>query len=87
MVYSSKLFTKKTKGRTMAKIDIVDEVKTILSQETDFLKPLVKNLLNELLEAEMVEMIGAASYQRCSERKGYRAGYYTRNYVTRIVAP
>ncbi len=68
----------------MAKIDTLNEVRTILSQETDFLKPLLKNLLNEILQAEMKEMLGAESYQRSEERRGYRAGYYSRQYITRV---
>lgn len=68
----------------MAKIDLLKEVKTILSQDTDFLKPLLKELLNELLEAEMSETIGATSYQRCDSRLGHRAGYYNRKYITRV---
>jgi len=68
----------------MAKLDILNEVKTILSQETDFLKPLLKSLLNEILQGEMNEALGAESYQRSGERKGYRAGYYSRRYITRV---
>lgn len=68
----------------MAKIDTLNEVKTILSQETDFLKPLLKGLLNEILQAEMNEVIGAKNYQRSGERCGYRAGYYARQYITRV---
>src|SRR5437868_5938467 len=68
----------------MAKIDTLNEVKTILSQETDFLKPLLKTLLSEILHAEMNEVIGAESYQRSGERRGYRSGYYSRQYITRV---
>lgn len=65
-------------------MDTLNEVKTILSQETDFLKPLLKGLLTEILEAEMKEVIGADTYQRSGERRGYRAGYYSRQYITRV---
>jgi putative transposase len=68
----------------MAKIDMMNEVKAILSQETDFLKPLLKTLLSEILHAEMNEVIGAENYQRSGERRGYRAGYYSRQYITRV---
>jgi len=83
MVYSS-LLQSQNRGRTMAKIDTLNEVKTILSQEIDFLKPLLRSLLNEILQAEMKEMLGAESYQRSEERRGYRAGYYSRQYITRV---
>ncbi len=68
----------------MAKIDILNEVKTILAQESDFLKPLLSKMLQELLEAEMNETIGVASYERGTCRTGYRAGYYSRQLITRI---
>lgn len=83
MVYPS-LLQSQNRGGTMAKIDMLNEVKTILSQETDFLKPLLKSLLNEILQAEMKEMLGAESYERSGERRGYRAGYYSRQYITRV---
>ena len=68
----------------MAKIDLLNEVKTILSQESDFLKPLLKRLLDEIFQAEMKEAVGAESYQRSGNRRGYRSGYYNRQYVTRV---
>lgn len=68
----------------MAKVDIMKEVKSILAQESDFLKPLVSQLLQELLEAEMEETVGARSHERTGNRSGYRAGYYSRQYITRL---
>lgn len=68
----------------MAKYDILKEVKTIISQEPDFLKPMLTKLMEEILESEMNEAIGASSYERTGLRRGYRAGYYSRHYVTRI---
>lgn len=68
----------------MAKNELVNKVKHILSQNDDFLKPIVSSLLQDLLEAEMNETIGASSYQRCGERRGYRSGYYSRQFVTRV---
>lgn len=68
----------------MAKKDILNEVKAILSQESDFLKPVLSRLLQEILESEMNDTIGASSYERANSRRGYRAGYYSRQYVTRV---
>jgi putative transposase len=68
----------------MAKNDTINEVKTILAQNEDFLKPLVAKMLQELLEEEMNETIGATSYERGASRRGYRAGYYSRQLVTRV---
>jgi transposase-like protein len=59
-------------------------IKDVLSQEVDFLKPLVQSLLQEVLEAEMEETLGARKSERTGERVGYRSGHYPRSLVTRI---
>ncbi len=56
----------------------------LLGQERDLFKQLLKESLQEVLEAEMTEVIGASSGQRTELRSGYRAGYYSRSLVTRI---
>ena len=48
----------------MTKVDIVKDMKIILSQDPDFLKPVVQQLLQEFLEAEMAKTIGADAYKR-----------------------
>jgi transposase-like protein len=68
----------------MAKTDILNEVKNILSQETDFLKPLLTKMMQEVLEQEMNNTLGVDLYQRSASRMGYRAGYYPRQFITRI---
>ena len=60
------------------------EIKAMLSQEEDLLRPLMKAALQEVLEAEMDEAVGAAKGERSSERQGYRSGYYSRKLVTRV---
>lgn len=51
----------------MAKNSILNEMKSILSQDKDFLKPLVTKILQEVLEEEMNMTIGAGHYERnCS---------------------
>ena len=60
------------------------EIKELMSQDEDFLRPLVRVALQEVLEAEMTEAVGAAKSQRNGERVGYRSGYYTRKLVTRV---
>ncbi len=54
------------------------KIKTLMSQEEDFLRPLMKVALQEVLEAEMEEAVGAAKGERSSVRQGYRSGYYQR---------
>jgi transposase-like protein len=53
-------------------------IKAMLSQEEDFLRPLMKAALQEVLEAEMDEALGAAKGTRDPARQGYRSGYYSR---------
>jgi putative transposase len=60
------------------------ELKQALSEDEDFLKPLVQMVVQEVLEAEMEEAIGAAKSERTEQRSGYRSGYYPRGLVTRV---
>ena len=62
----------------------VAELKEVISQDADFLRPLVQGLVQELLESEMEESLGAGRHERTSSRKGYRSGYYNRTLVTRV---
>jgi len=57
-------------------------VEKVLTEDRDQLKALVKAALQEVLEAEMNESLGALPGQRCEGRVGYRAGYYSRGLVT-----
>jgi transposase-like protein len=56
----------------------------LLGQDRDLFKQLLRESLQEVLEAEMTEVIGASSGERTELRSGYRAGYYSRSLVTRI---
>ena len=62
----------------------LEEVKALLSEDRDFLRPLVQAVLQELLEAEMTEALGAAKGERTPDRLGYRADYYPRTLITRV---
>jgi Transposase and inactivated derivatives len=52
--------------------------------DRDLMKALMKEALQEVLEGEMTEFLGAAPGERTESRNGYRAGYYGRSLVTRI---
>lgn len=52
--------------------------------DRDLMKALMKEALQEVLEGEMTEFLGAAPGERTEGRNGYRSGYYGRNLVTRI---
>jgi putative transposase len=67
-------------GATMAKDHRkVSEQLTqeILLEDPNFLREIVERVLQEMLEAEMTEHIGAAPYERSATRTGYRNGYRT----------
>jgi len=59
-------------------------VESLMNNDTDLLKSLMKAALEEVLEGEMVETLGAEPGERSVGRQGYRAGYYQRGLVTRI---
>src|SRR5690349_809841 len=59
-------------------------LEALVAQDRDLLKALVKEALDQILQAEMTEFLGAAPGERSSERLGYRAGYYERGLITRV---
>jgi transposase-like protein len=50
----------------------------------DTLRPLVAEALQQILEGEMEEAVGAGKWERTGARLGYRSGYYERALITRI---
>ena len=60
------------------------DIRNLLAQDQDTLRELVRIAVQELLEAEMTEHLGAQKGERTAERVGYRSGYYRRNFVTRV---
>jgi putative transposase len=60
------------------------EIKTIMDEDGDFLKPMVQLVVQQVLEAEMSEVVGAEKGERTEGRQGYRSGYYRRSLVTRV---
>ena len=59
-------------------------VKALLAGDEEFLRALVRTALQEVLEAEMTEALGAEKGERTAGRLGYRSGYYGRTLITRI---
>ena len=62
----------------------VGDTGRFLLDDKDMLRDLVRQVLQEFLEAEMDECLGAGRYERSSERRGHRSGYYSRSIVTRV---
>ena len=60
------------------------DVKALLTGDEGFLRALVRTALQEVLEVEMTEALGAEKSERTAGRLGYRSGYYGRTLVTRI---
>ena len=58
--------------------------KAMMEEQRDFLKPLVQEVLQQVLEAEMTEAVGAERHERNGDRLSYRSGYYRRGLVTRV---
>ena len=55
-----------------------------LLDDPSFLKEIVQRVLQELLEVEMTEHVGAAPYERSENRTGRRNGYKPRTLRTRV---
>jgi putative transposase len=56
----------------------------ILLDDADFLREIVERVLQEVLEAEMTEHVGAAPHERTDAREGYRNGHKPRTLRTRV---
>src|SRR5690242_10393454 len=62
----------------------IANVNELFSQSPDRLREIVRAVMQEMLEAEMTDALGAEKGERTAARLGYRSGYYTRTLVTRI---
>jgi len=62
----------------------VAAVQEILTQSPDGLREIVRSVMQEMLEAEMADALGAGKSERTAARVGYRSGYYSRTLVTRV---
>src|SRR3982750_1109178 len=60
------------------------DLKAVLTEQEDFLRGLIQQVLQEVLEAEMEEALSAEKGQRTPNRLGYRSGYYSRTLITRV---
>jgi len=58
--------------------------KALMAEQDDFLRPLIREVLQEVMEADMDEALGAEKGERTATRQGYRSGSYSRTLVTRV---
>ena len=57
---------------------------SLVSEDRDLMKALLREVMQEVLEGERTDPLGAAPRQRTESRQGYRAGDSSRGLVTRI---
>jgi transposase-like protein len=62
----------------------VSELKAIIGQDDDLIRAIVQMAVQEFLEAEMNEALGATKSERSEGRLGYRSGHYPRKLITRV---
>ena len=62
----------------------IASVNALFGQSPDGLREIVRAVMQEMLEAEMTDALGAEKGERTAARLGYRSGYYTRTLVTRV---
>jgi putative transposase len=58
--------------------------KEVIGGQEEFLRPLIREVLQQVMEAEMEDVLGAEKGERTPNRQGYRSGYYGRTLVTRV---
>ena len=59
-------------------------VKELMGANHDTLREIVQDLLQEMLEGEMTEALGAGKSERSDACVGYRSGHYNRRLITRV---
>src|SRR6478609_1868674 len=70
-----------TRGKTKRSLQ---EIKELIAGEEDILRPLIGAVLQEVLEAEMSQALGAEKGERIEGQLGYRSGYYVCSLITRV---
>jgi putative transposase len=62
----------------------IASVNELFLKGPDGLREIVRAVMQEMLEAEMTDALGAEKGERTEARLGYRSGYYSRTLVTRV---
>ncbi len=69
--------------KSSVKSRLVD-LKRFVEDDEDYLRAMVQSLVEATLEAEMTLALGAEKGERSAGRLGYRSGYYSRAFVSRV---
>ncbi len=69
----------RTKSRTAGA-----NLKALVANDQEFLRQIVREAMQQILEAEMSDALGAEPGERTEARLGYRAGHYPRTLITRV---
>ena len=56
----------------------ISEIKAMIAEDGDFLRPTVRTVIEEFLQAAMAKAVGAEKGKRAERRLSYRSGYYHR---------
>lgn len=68
----------------MTKNNVTREHLLALFEGDDAMRALLQTTIQEVLEAEMDETLGARRGERTPWRRGYRSGHYRRRFITRV---
>jgi putative transposase len=60
------------------------DVKKLLEESADPIREVVRETIQQILECEMDEAIGARRGERSEDRLSHRSGYYERSFITRV---
>jgi transposase-like protein len=60
----------------MNRKNTVSKLKAVIGEEQDLIRGIVQIAVQEFLEAEMNECLGAAKSERTEGRLGFRSGHY-----------
>jgi putative transposase len=61
-----------------------EDLQQLLAEDRDLLQTIVEQTVQQILQAEMEEVLQAGKSERTETRLGYRAGYYSRTLITRV---
>jgi putative transposase len=65
-------------------MNTVSKLKAAIGEDQDLIRGIVQIAVQEFLEAEMDQALGAAKGERTDGRLGYRSGYYPRKLIARV---